>query len=64
MQGQLPNSVLGNLIYYEVEEETKTSSLLVLFSHWGDFFLWLRTRDPQFSHVVARACKIRVPLRR
>ena len=63
MLGQLPNSVLGDLIYYKVEEEAKTSSFIVLFSHEGHFSMWLRMRDPHFSHVVARTCKIRVPLR-
>jgi hypothetical protein len=43
---------------------TKTSSLLDIFSHEGHFFVWLSTQDPQFSPVVARACKIHVRLRR
>jgi len=34
---------------------TKTSYLLVLFSHG-------RKGDPKFSHVVAHPCKIRVQL--
>jgi hypothetical protein len=33
VQGQLRNSVLGNLFYDEAEEETKKSYLLVFFSH-------------------------------
>jgi hypothetical protein len=41
---------------------TNTSSILVLFSHGGHSFVWRGKRDPQFSHAVARACKIRMQL--
>ena len=38
------------------------SFLLVISTHEGHFFVWRRKRDPHFSHVVARACKIRMQL--
>jgi hypothetical protein len=47
-RGVCARTAVSWVINYDADGKiTKTSSLLVLFSHYDDFFVWLHTRDPQ-----------------
>jgi len=58
------DSVLGGLIGGRRNKKLKHHYVLRVFSsHGGCFLVWTAKRDPQFSAIVAQACKIRMQLR-